>query len=108
MGMHDFRIERDAMGEVEVPAEAYYGASTVRAVANFAISGRGIPPRLIRALGLLKWAAARANGELGVLPAEVAGAVAQAAMEVAGRQLRRRLRSRRFSDWLRHLVEHER
>lgn len=77
------RIERDSMGEMRVPTAAYYGASTQRAVANFPVSGLSIPERMIRALGLIKWAAARTNLELGLLPAEVADAVARAALEVA-------------------------
>ena len=77
------RIERDSMGEMEVPASAYYGASTQRAVLNFPISGVGIPRRMIRALGLVKWAAAGANRELGGLDPERAGAIERAALEVA-------------------------
>jgi fumarate hydratase class II len=61
------RTERDSMGEVRLPAEAYYGAQTQRAVENFPISGRTLPAELIHALGLVKWAAAKANGELGQL-----------------------------------------
>ncbi len=63
--MSDFRIERDSMGEVRLPAQAYYGAQTQRAVENFAISGRALPRELIHALGLVKWAAAGVNRELG-------------------------------------------
>ena len=65
--MNDFRIERDSMGEVRLPAKAYYGAQTQRAVENFPISGRGLPAELIHALGLVKWAAAAANRDLGRL-----------------------------------------
>ena len=54
-----FRIEKDTMGEVKVPADAYYGAQTARARDNFPISGRGIPPLVIRALGMIKAAAAK-------------------------------------------------
>ncbi len=70
------------MGEVEVPASAYYGAQTQRAADNFPISGWRFGRRFIRALGLVKWAAAQANEELGLLPAEVAGAIRAAAEEV--------------------------
>ncbi len=63
--MTDFRIERDSMGEVRLPAAAYYGAQTQRAVENFPISGQRLPPELIHALGLVKWAAAGANRDLG-------------------------------------------
>ncbi|HOM16786.1 MAG TPA: class II fumarate hydratase [Thermoguttaceae bacterium] len=65
--MAEFRLERDTMGEVRVPAEAYWGAQTQRAVENFPISGRGLPTELIHALGLVKWAAAVVNRELGRL-----------------------------------------
>ena len=65
--MADFRTERDSMGEVRLPAKAYYGAQTQRAVENFPISGRTLPPELIHALGLVKWAAAAANRDLGRL-----------------------------------------
>ncbi|NOX55828.1 MAG: class II fumarate hydratase [Planctomycetes bacterium] len=65
--MAEFRTERDSMGEVQVPAQAYYGAQTQRAVENFPISGWTLPPRLIHALGLVKYAAAVANRDLGKL-----------------------------------------
>jgi fumarate hydratase, class II len=57
--MTEFRTERDSMGEMQVPADAYYGASTQRAVENFPISGQPIPAELIRALGIIKGAAAK-------------------------------------------------
>jgi fumarate hydratase, class II len=63
--MTDFRTERDSMGEIHVPVGAYYGAQTQRAVENFPISGRPLPPELIHALGLVKWAAVIANRDLG-------------------------------------------
>jgi len=65
--MTDFRAERDSMGEVRLPTQAYYGAQTQRAVENFPISGRRLPPELIHALGLVKWAAASVNCEFGRL-----------------------------------------
>ena len=77
------RVERDSMGEMEVPAGAQYGASTQRAVLNFPISGQRIPRRFIRALALVKLAAAETNGELGLLDPEVAKAIAGAADDVA-------------------------
>jgi fumarate hydratase class II len=77
------RIERDSMGEMEVPADALYGASTQRAVLNFPISGQRFPRRFIRALGLIKRAAAETNGRLGLLDTTVATAIAAAAQEVA-------------------------
>ena len=77
-----FRIERDTMGEMRVPADALYGAQTARAVENFPISGLRFQRRFIRALGLIKSAAARVNGALGHLPAEKAAAIEQAAEEM--------------------------
>jgi fumarate hydratase class II len=79
----DWRIERDSMGEVRVPAGALYGAQTQRAVANFPVSGLRFPRPFIRALGLIKRAAAEANADLGLLPPDLAGAIAAAAGEVA-------------------------
>ena len=81
--MGEFRVERDSMGEVRVPAGAYYGAQTQRAVENFPISGQALPGRLIRALGLVKVAAATANREFGKLKPEVAEPIVRAAREVA-------------------------
>ena len=76
------RIERDSMGEMEVPADAYYGASTQRAVLNFPISGDPLPRRFIRALGMVKKAAAQTNRELGLLPRRRSRAITAAAQEV--------------------------
>ena len=70
------------MGEMEVPADAYYGASTQRAVLNFPISGLPLPRRFLRALGMVKRAAAQTNRELGILPRRRARAIAAAAQEV--------------------------
>ncbi|WP_181782266.1 class II fumarate hydratase [Pseudonocardia pini] len=78
-----FRIEHDTMGEVRVPVEALYRAQTQRAVENFPISGRGLERAQIRALGLVKGAAARVNGRIGVLDEKLAAAIAEAADEVA-------------------------
>jgi fumarate hydratase class II len=77
------RIERDSMGEMEVPAAALYGASTQRAVLNFPISGQPFPRPFIRALALVKQAAADTNAELGLLRPDLAAAIAAAAAEVA-------------------------
>ena len=63
------RIEKDSMGEMTVPADALHGASTHRAVLNFPVSGYRFPRPFIRALGLIKWAAAKANQDLGLLDA---------------------------------------
>jgi fumarate hydratase, class II len=78
----EFRIERDTMGEMRVPAQAYYGAQTARAVENFPISNLRFPREFIRALGLIKKHAAAANHELGLLTAEVAESLQAAAQEV--------------------------
>jgi fumarate hydratase, class II len=75
------------MGEMEVPADAYYGASTQRAVLNFPISGQPLPRRLIRALGMVKRAAAQSNRDLGLLPRRRARAIAAAAQEVVDGKL---------------------
>ncbi len=81
------RSERDSMGPMEVPADAYYGASTQRAVLNFPISGLRFPRPFIRVLGLIKMAAAKVNAELGLLDQKVAEAVQRAAREVADGKL---------------------
>src|SRR5262245_58488894 len=79
----EFRVERDSMGELKVPASALWGAQTQRAVQNFPISGIPMPPAFVRALGLVKWAAADANKSLKLLPAQIAKAIQSAALEVA-------------------------
>ena len=78
-----FRTETDALGEVAVPADALWGASTQRALVNFPVSGRRFPFSFIRALALTKRAAAEANGDLALLDKRLASAIAQAAAEVA-------------------------
>ncbi|GLZ35571.1 fumarate hydratase class II [Lentzea sp. NBRC 105346] len=83
MSEQEYRVEHDTMGEVRVPVDALWRAQTQRAVENFPISGRGLERSQIRALGLLKAAAARVNARLGVLPEDVAQAIASAADEVA-------------------------
>ncbi len=77
-----FRTERDSMGEMQVPADALYGASTARAVENFPISSLRLPRSFIRALGLIKYAAARVNQDLGLLSAEKSDLIQRAAQEV--------------------------
>ena len=67
-----YRIEHDTMGEVRVPRDALYQAQTQRAIENFPISGTPIEPAVVRALGRIKGAAARANDQLGVVPSELA------------------------------------
>ncbi|TWP48605.1 class II fumarate hydratase [Lentzea tibetensis] len=83
MSEQEYRVEHDTMGEVRVPIDALWRAQTQRAVENFPISGRGLERSQIRALGLLKAAAARVNARLGVLDEDVAQAIASAADEVA-------------------------
>jgi fumarate hydratase class II len=78
----EFRIETDSMGGMRVPADAYYGAQTARAVENFPISGLRFPRRFIRALGLIKKCAATTNCTLGLLPPDIADAIQQAAQEI--------------------------
>jgi fumarate hydratase class II len=78
-----FRIEKDSMGEVRVPADAYYGAQTQRAVDNFPVSGLRFPRVFIRALGLIKKYAAHVHAGLGLLESELARAIMTAADEVA-------------------------
>ncbi len=80
--MTDYRIEKDSMGEVKVPADALYGAQTQRAIDNFPVSGIRFPHVFIRALGLIKTAAAEVNGELGLLDPGTARAIRQAALEI--------------------------
>ena len=77
------RTVRDSMGELKVPSGALWDAQTQRAVVNFPISGLRMPRQFIRALGLIKWAAAATNEDLGLLPTELAGAIKSAAMDVA-------------------------
>src|SRR3989440_8361854 len=77
------RIEKDSMGEMSLPAHALHGASTHRAVLNFPVSGHRFSRPFIRALGLIKWAAAQANHDLGLLDAERAALIVQVAEEVA-------------------------
>jgi fumarate hydratase class II len=77
------RIEHDSLGDVRVPADALWGAQTQRAVENFPLSGLRLPRPFLRALGLIKAAAARANAELGELEAPLADAIAEAADAVA-------------------------
>lgn len=79
----NFRTEKDSMGEMQVPEDALYAAQTQRAVENFPISGVTFPHSFIRALALIKAAAAQANAELGLLPQDKADAIVKAAKEVA-------------------------
>ncbi len=83
MSKKAFRIEKDSMGELQVPEDAFWGAQTQRAVENFPISGLVMPCSFIAALGLVKWAAAGANSELGLLKSEIAVAIQQTALAVS-------------------------
>jgi fumarate hydratase, class II len=83
MKKKNYRIEKDSLGEVRVPVDALYGAQTQRAIQNFPVSGLTLPRSYIRALGLIKAAAATANRELGLLAPDMAEAIRMAAGEVA-------------------------
>ncbi len=83
MSDKEFRTEKDSMGELKVPADAKWGAQTQRAVDNFPISGLTMPRQFIAALGLVKWAAAGSNAELGLLDTNMAISIQKAALEVA-------------------------
>jgi fumarate hydratase class II len=83
MSSDNYRIEKDSMGEIKVPADALYAAQTQRAVENFPVSGLCVPRSFIRALGLIKGSLARANHEIGLLDREMADAIVKAADEIA-------------------------
>ena len=78
----DMRIETDSLGKVAVPAHVHWGAQTQRSIVNFPIGGEKMPPALVRALGIQKLAAAKANMQLGVLDAKLGEAIVAAAHEV--------------------------
>ncbi|MFQ5553167.1 MAG: lyase family protein, partial [Thermoplasmata archaeon] len=80
--MSEFRTEKDFLGEVQVPVEAYWGVQTQRAVENFPVSGLRLQPRFVRAQALIKLAAAKANAELGLLDEKLGDAIVRAAEEV--------------------------
>ncbi len=101
------RIERDSMGEVSVPDEAYWAAQTQRAVDNFPISGLRLERRMIWALATIKGAAATVNERLGLLDPELAKAIARGGGRGGRRTPRRPLPGRRLPDRLGHLVQHE-
>ena len=83
MGKKGYRTEHDSMGALEVPADALWGPQTQRAVENFPISGLTMPRQFVAALGLVKWAAAGANAELGLISSKLAVAIQKAALDVA-------------------------
>lgn len=80
----EYRLEKDLLGEKEIPADAYWGVHTARALDNYQITGFPIfnAPELVNALAAVKWAATRANADLDVLPAELANAITQACKEI--------------------------
>jgi fumarate hydratase class II len=80
--MSEKRVEKDSLGEVEVPTTAYYGAQTERARQNFPVSGIRFPPRFISALAMIKGEAAAVNLSMGIVSAEIAQAIQQAAGEI--------------------------
>jgi len=80
---NEYRVERDSMGELRVPARALWGAQTQRAIQNFHVSGLAMPREFLRALGVVKWAAAGANLELGEIDKVRGFAIQKAALEVA-------------------------
>ncbi|BBA32367.1 fumarate hydratase [Methylocaldum marinum] len=82
MNQNAFRIEKDSMGELQVPADALYAAQTQRAVENFPISGLKMPPAFIAAVALVKQCAARVNKDLGLLERGIAEAIEQATQDV--------------------------
>ena len=80
--MTDYRVEKDFLGELKVPKDAYWGVQTQRAIENFPISGIRFGRRFIFALGLIKWAAAETNMELGLLDSKLGKAISKAAQEI--------------------------
>ena len=99
------RIERDTMGELAVPLSAYYGVQTARAIENFPISSLRFPRAMIRAMGLIKRAAASVNHSLNLLDKKSAGAIKQAATEVVNPRCR--ISRGYFPNRFRHLHQHE-
>ena len=81
----NFRIETDSMGEINVPSDKYFGAQTARSLMNFKIGGERFPTEFIRAMGIVKKAAAIVNCELGILSADKRDLIIQAADEEIGR-----------------------
>ena len=100
--MEEYRTEKDSMGEVAVPATAYYGAQTQRAVVNFEVSELRFPRPFIRALGLIKKAAAETNLELEVLEPGLGEGIFQAADEVVNGQFDDHFPARRIPNGLGH------
>ena len=83
MSEKQYRVENDSMGGIKVPADKHWGAQTQRAIENFNISGIPMPPEFLQALGLLKWAVASANSDLGLLAKDKSEAIGNSALEIA-------------------------
>ena len=103
-----YRLEKDSMGPIQVPKEAYYGAQTQRAIENFPISGWRFGRELIYALGLIKQASAETNAELGLIEKRIASAIMEASDRGDAREMGRTLYPGRLSNRLGHLNQHER
>jgi len=86
--MSDFRTEKDSLGPIEVPASAYYGAQTQRAINNFPVSGLKPWPAFVWSMTMIKRAAAEVHLDLGMLPADMAKAIMQAGDEILSGQFR--------------------
>ena len=97
--MSQTRTEHDSLGDIEVPADALWRAQTQRAIENFPISGTALEPRLVRALALVKGAAATVNADLGVITAEQGTAISAAASRVAAASSKSTSREESFG-WL--------
>ena len=102
------RIESDSIGKIKVPAANYWGAQTQRSLQNFKIGGERLPDPLVRALGIVKLAAARVNARHGGLPKGVSKALQQAAREVMDGALNETFPPRRLADRLGHPIQYER
>ena len=108
MSAEDYRVERDSLGEVRVPKDALYGAQTQRAVENFPVSDLRFPRGMIRALGMIKGAAAAVNQELGLMDRDMSLAI-QAAAKVSRRgRARQPVPSGHFPDRFRYQHQYER
>ena len=83
MSEKEYRVENDSMGKIKVPADKHWGAQTQRAIENFNVSGIIMPPEFLQALGLLKWAVASANSDLGLLAKDKSEAIGNSALEIA-------------------------
>ena len=107
MANKDYRVERDSMGELRVPEQALWGAQTQRAVDNFPVSGLPMPRGFIRALGLIKWAAAGANAELGLAQDRQGRGDTVSGAGDRGGAARQPVSNRCVPDRFRHQLQHE-